>query len=886
VTAGKVYIFDGAQLQAAPASPLLSIYLNGAGLLSNGIAGVVGINTNVNALFGFSVAGTEDMDGDGRAEVIVGAPGYKGVSLLDVRSGGAFVYRSGGLAGNVATSLAPPSLISFPLLVNLDGLLFGFSVDGVGDYDKDTRPDVVVGAPGGLNLGVPGFLGGSAYVYTGNGAGVNTTIKTQLAPSTPFLGAVANLFGYDVKGARNAVGARTGNIIVGAPAGNVLSNVTGGLRLKTGSVYVFAAKTTPGIKESSLQSFSSPRGANLLTQLLTLNIDVTALFGVSIDNMRDVNCDGIADLIVGEPLSTGVGLVSANAVGGAAYIFTGNENGTYNTPPFWTLENTVSFDFGINAGSLLGYSVAGAGFTNGPFESARALVGAPGAALDFSTGVLNLGNTIGTLYSFLAVNNGLGKAYAFAFGCRYTTHPDFGVTYVNVPLTGNTNTNDDVPANALYGTPVASPTNPAGASIVMNPNGTYNFTATAVGVYVYAVPVCTPEGDCMSSLLTITVLAANNSLQPPVANTDIAITNVNTAVSVQTLANDEAGYIGGSLNPASVTVIVAPDNGVAVVNPATGMITYTPANGFTGQDTLLYQVCDNSLTPLCAIAIQVFTVQPANATNATLAADDFNYIAEGNTASGNVSLNDTDPELNAQTVTPQNITGASGTLVLNANGDYTFSPAVGFTGPTSFVYTTCDNGLPQACASATLYILVLPLSTTPVDISDFSSQQQACNVRLNWQTNTEVNTGRFEIQLSADNGRTITSVGTVTARGNNSSYSFNYLMKNEVSHLFRLKAIDQGGAVTYSEMLNIRSGCASGKSESYVFPSPASTVLNLRVNDRSLLNTEANVFDMNGKKIMSIRVSSSQVKMNVGFLVPGIYLIKLTDGTSMKFVKQ
>jgi hypothetical protein len=111
-------------------------------------------------------------------------------------------------------------------------------------------------------------------------------------------------------------------------------------------------------------------------------------------------------------------------------------------------------------------------------------------------------------------------------------------------------------------------------------------------------------------------------------------------------------------------------------------------------------------------------------------------------------------------------------------------------------------------------------------------------------------------------------------------------MKNEVSHLLRLKAIDLGGAVTYSEMLNIRSGCASGKSESYVFPSPASTVLNLRVNDRSLLNTEANVFDMNGKKIMSIRVSSSQVKMNVGFLVPGIYLIKLTDGTSMKFVKQ
>ncbi len=402
---------------------------------------MLGVNINVNALFGFSVAGTDDMDGDGRAEIIVGAPGYKGIELLDVNSGAAFVYRSSVIGSNIPTQLSAPTLLGFPQLVNLGGLLFGFSVDGVGDYDKDTRPDVVVGAPGGLNLGVPGLLGGSAYIYTGNGTGVNTAIKTQLTPSTPLLGAVANLFGYDVKGARNAAGARTGNVIVGAPSGNVLSNILGGLRLKTGSIYVFAAKASPALNEVSLQNFSSPRGANLLAQLLSVNIDVSALFGASIDNMRDVNCDGIADLIVGEPLSTGVGLVSANAVGGAAFIFTGNANGTFNTTPFWSLENSVSFDFGINAGSLLGYSVAGGGYTSGPFESTRALVGAPGAALDFSTGVFNLGNTFGTLFSFAAGNNGLGKAYAFSFGCRYETHPDIGVTHVNVPLNGNTNTN-------------------------------------------------------------------------------------------------------------------------------------------------------------------------------------------------------------------------------------------------------------------------------------------------------------------------------------------------------------------------------------------------------------------------------------------------------------
>ena len=888
VTAGKVYLFDGAQLQAGPASPLLSVFLNGSGFFSNGVLGLLGVNVNVNALFGFSVAGTDDMDGDQRAEIIVGAPGYKGIELLDVNSGAAFVYRSSNVGTNSPTQLAAPTLLGFPQLVNLSGLLFGFSVDGVGDYDQDGDPDVVVGAPGGLNLGIPGFLGGSAYVYSGNGAGVNTSIRSQLLPSGVLVGAAANLFGYDVKGARNAAGSRTGNIIVGAPVGNVLSNLVGALRLKTGSIYVYSAKSNPATIESQLQSFSSPRGANLLAQLLSINIDVSAMFGASIDNMRDVNCDGIADLVVGEPLSTGVGLIGADAVGGAAYIFTGNANGTFNAAPYWKLENTVSFDVGINAGSLLGYSVAGGGYTSGPLKSARAIVGAPGAALDFGTGIFNLGNTFGTLFDFAAGDNGLGKAYAFQFNCGFAPQPDFGVTYVNVPLAGNTSTNDQVPPGALYGTPVAAPTNPGGASISVNTDGTYTFTATTPGVYVYLVPVCNAEGQCTNSLLTITVLIADNSAQPPIANTDIAVTSLNTPVAVNSLYNDEPGYIGVSLNPASVTIINAPDNGTASVNLTNGVITYTPSNGFTGQDTLVYQVCDNTApTPLCAVAIQVFTVQGPAVANTTLAADDFNYIPEGAMATGNVKVNDTDAEGNTQTVTPQTVAlPGVGTFILNAAGDYSFQPEPNFTGPASFEYTTCDNGDPQACASATVHILVLPLTPTPVGFTDLVFQQTDCNATLIWKTAVEVNTSRFDVQLSADNGRTFRTVGSVQARGSSSSYQFRYEMNNDAAHLFRLVAVDNNGSITYSDMLNIPYGCSTAEKTSYLFPSPATTMINLRSNKTSLMNTEAQLCDLNGKRLAAIRITGSQVSMNVSHLAPGLYFIRLADGTSMKFTKQ
>lgn len=714
VTAGKVYVFDGQNLASGSTTPLASIFLNGSAFFSNGVLGVLLANTSVKALFGFSVAATDDMTGDGLDEIIVGSPGYLGVQLLDVRSGAAFVYYSTNIGTNTPVKLNAPTLLGFPGLVNLDGLLFGFSVDGAGDYNKDTRPDVVVGAPGGLNLGLPGFLGGSAYVYSGNGAGVNTAIATQLTASGPLLGSVANLFGYCVKGVKDMSSLRTGNILVGAPAGNVLSNILGGLRLKTGSVNVFPAKLSPGATEIPGQSFSSPRGTSLLAILGLQNLDVSALFGASIDNVLDANCDGIADIIVGEPLSTGVGLIGVDAVGGAAFVFTGTAGGTYNTTPYWSLENAVSFDLGINAGSLLGYSVAGAGRIRGRLSSARILVGAPGKALDFSPGLLNLGNTLGTLFSFVAGDNGLGKSYAYGLGCDVIMSADINATLVNVTVPGDVSTNDAFPTGMIhtYSTPVPRGGNPSGGTINLITNGSYTFVSPNPGVYLYDVPVCIPVFGCTNVDLKITVLDPPSKLKPPVANTDIGITFMNTPVTMNSLANDASGNIGGTLNPASVSVSIAPAHGSTSVNILTGAITYTPANGYEGQDTLTYIVYDN-IQPVAASAsaLQIITVKPPAFANSTGADDDYVNLAPNTVVTGNVKNNDIDPEGNAQTVVAQNTTvPGKGTLVLNSDGSYTFTPVTNFTGSVSFVYTTCDNGTPVACANATVYFTIIPMT--------------------------------------------------------------------------------------------------------------------------------------------------------------------------------
>ena len=415
VTAGKVYVFRGEDISSiASPSPFLTINLSGTNFFSVGIAGLLQSNITAKALFGFSVAATEDLNADGKGEVIVGAPGYTSISLLSAQTGAAYVYYSNNLSTISPAILQVPGVSLLGIGLPLNNLLFGFSVDGVGDFNKDGKPDVVVGAPAGI-INAGGLLSGSAYVYFGSGSGINTSVGAQLVSSTTLISNVANLFGYCVRGVRNSFGTRNGNILCGAPGGSAVSNVLS-LQLKTGNLYVYKAKSfASGATLTFDQNIPSPRNASLLTLLSNLSLNVTALFGFSTDNVLDVNCDGFADIIVGEPLSTAVELIGADVAGGAAFIYLGTADGSYIPSPYWTLTTEVSNDLGLNAASLLGYSVAGAGYVKGRFNGARVLVGGPGRSLDFGVGLLNLGSTFSTLFSFVAGNNGLGKAYTFAF---------------------------------------------------------------------------------------------------------------------------------------------------------------------------------------------------------------------------------------------------------------------------------------------------------------------------------------------------------------------------------------------------------------------------------------------------------------------------------------
>lgn len=443
-TVGKVYVFPGGTQAATNPTNFLTLQMN-----SNHVSAV---SIGANALFGFSVAVTEDLNNDGKQDVIVGTPAYvkTDLILLSTTTGAAFVYLTDKTSNNFSSivQLEPPTfnllgILNVPLLSGISGLMYGFSVDGVGDFNGDGAPDVVVGAPAGVNISsltniLNGqILGGTAYVYYGktNKSGINASIGTRLeAASTGLLSNAANFFGLKVKGMRGIDGKRNGSIVVGAPLGGLLANALS-LNIKTGNVHLFKQRGSGfnGTMLNADQVLESPRPASVLKGLFSGTLQLSLLFGTSMDNAFDMNNDGYPDLVIGEPLSSGVNLslLQTNLVGGSTYVYYGNASGGFNNTPGFEVSATYGDEFlSVNATALFGFSVTAVQKITDPAKAAatagkpaplgtgssgasRLVVGSPLSALDFSSSLLNLNSTLGTTLNFAAGSNGLGKAYSF-----------------------------------------------------------------------------------------------------------------------------------------------------------------------------------------------------------------------------------------------------------------------------------------------------------------------------------------------------------------------------------------------------------------------------------------------------------------------------------------
>jgi len=318
--------------------------------------------------FGYSVAGAGDVNGDGRADFIIGAPdanaGYAAAGSVYVYSGldGSLLYQKNGAAvvdrlgwsvagaGDVNGDGKADFIISAPnadpggradagsayvysglngaLLYQKDGAAandcLGWSVAGAGDVNGDGRADFIIGAlgadPGGR------ANAGSAYVYSG----LNGALLYQKDGA-----AAGDALGGSVAGAGDVNGDGEADFIIGARYAS-----PGGLS-NAGSAYVYS-----GLNGALLYQKDGAAAYDWL--------------GCSVAGAGDVNGDGYADFIIGADSTRPGGRRGA----GSAYVYSGLDSMLF----YWK--------GGAAAGDLLGYSVAGIGDINGDGK-ADVIIGAP-----------------------------------------------------------------------------------------------------------------------------------------------------------------------------------------------------------------------------------------------------------------------------------------------------------------------------------------------------------------------------------------------------------------------------------------------------------------------------------------------------------------------------
>lgn len=182
-------------------------------------------------------------------------------------------------------------------------------------------------------------------------------------------------------------------------------------------------------------------------------------------------------------------------------------------------------------------------------------------------------------------------------------------------------------------------------------------------------------------------------------------------------------------------------------------------------------------------------------------------------------------------------------------------------------------------------------STFPVEFVLFEGEISENTLKLYWQTASELNNEKFEIEESRD-GRIFQKVGEINGYGTTSEKKdYDFIVERPQAGLnyFRLKQVDFDGGFGYSEIVSLYfNGDAMQYGEFYPNPSN-SGILTLDFTPKDGGEIEVSVFDMRGKlmanQVRYISGRRSNMSFDFSNLNNGVYFIKIEDEVNPIFRK-
>jgi serine/threonine protein phosphatase PrpC len=305
----------------------------------------------------------------------------------------------------------------------------------------------------------------------------------------------------------------------------------------------------------------------------------------------------------------------------------------------------------------------------------------------------------------------------------------------------------------------------AHGTVTINANATVRYTPNADfsgnDSFTYAIG----DGHGGTDTATVSITVIN---QPPDAVNDAAESN-GTPVIIAVLANDT----DPEHQTLTVTAVGPGAHGTANLNP-NGTVSYTPAAGYAGPDSLTYSISDgHGGTDTASVSIVVLSPNNAPGCGAVEAT-----VITG----GTIALNCSDADGDALTVTAA--TASLGSVTTNANGVVTYTAISPNVGTDTFTFTVGDG---KATANGTAKIRVIYGFTNVLNLpaAGKTAFNRGSSVPLHWQwtnaagvaVNTSAAAARVLAYACSTGGKLplAYSVGGFTplAPGSGNSFGFN-----------------------------------------------------------------------------------------------------------------
>lgn len=250
-------------------------------------------------------------------------------------------------------------------------------------------------------------------------------------------------------------------------------------------------------------------------------------------------------------------------------------------------------------------------------------------------------------------------------------------------------------------------------SLVLNNDGTFTYVPDPNyhGPDQFAYQVDDGAGGVSNiGIVSLTVHPVNDD---PIALANSYVVDEDEVLNVSDITgvlNNDTDVDGDTL---TAVVLDGPEKGSLTLND-TGSFTYTPNENFHGADSFTYTAADGN----GGTAVAVVNITVASVNDVPLAADDNFTGLEDNllhVADPGVLMNDSDIDGDALTAV-KDADPANGTVVLNADGSFDYTPNPGFFGADAFTYHA-EDGNGGLSAVRTVYINILE-NHDPIPVND------------------------------------------------------------------------------------------------------------------------------------------------------------------------